>query len=184
MSDAPAAAPAADDDDTPSWLEDAVDRLVDTMARERLGGRWRTRRRQLWRELGWIVVVLAAAVALALAYRAGANQTDLVSAGPATADQLALISSLRDATQRGDAATATVSRCVSALERAQLQQRQSAHQLQTALATLREREAELAQLETAYRLAYSQLAKDKASLRRCETRLAGGVAPKKAWLVL
>ena len=172
----PAPAPATDNDE-PSWLEDAVDRLVDTMARERIGGRWRTRRRQLWREFGWMVMTVAAAIAVALAYRAGAQHTD--SAVPATADQLALISSLRDSTQRGDQAVTAANRCVSALERAQRQQRQTALQLEETHRTLREREAELAQLQTAYQLAYAQLAKDKTRLQRCERQLGGT-----AWLVL
>ena len=172
----PAPAPATDTDE-PSWLEDAVDRLVDTMARERIGGRWRTRRRQLWREFGWMVMTVAAAIAVALAYRAGAQHTD--SAVPATADQLALISSLRDSTQRGDQAVTAANRCVSALERAQRQQRQTALQLEETHRTLREREAELAQLQTAYQLAYAQLAKDKTRLQRCERQLGGT-----AWLVL
>ena len=168
----PAPAPATDNDE-PSWLEDAVDRLVDTMARERIGGRWRTRRRQLWREFGWMVMTVAAAIAVAVAYRAGAT------AVPATADQLALISSLRDSTQRGDQAVTAANRCVSALERAQRQQRQTALQLEAVHRTLREREAELAQLQTAYQLAYAQLAKDKTRLQRCERQLGGT-----AWLVL
>ena len=174
----PAPAPATDTDE-PSWLEDAVDRLVDTMARERIGGRWRTRRRQLWREFGWMVMTVAAAIAVALAYRAGAQHTDVATAVPATADQLALISSLRDSTQRGDQAVTAANRCVSALERAQRQQRQTALQLEAVHRTLREREAELAQLQTAYQLAYAQLAKDKTRLQRCERQLGGT-----AWLVL
>ena len=149
------------------------------MARERIGGRWRTRRRQLWREFGWMVVALAFAVAVALAYRAGAQHTDAASAVPATADQLALISSLRDSTQRSDQAVTAANRCVSALERAQRQQRQTSLQLEETHRTLREREAELAQLQTAYQLAYAQLAKDKTRLQRCERQLGGT-----AWLVL
>ena len=63
--------------------------------------------------------------------------------------------------------------------KAQLELQQKAQRVRAQKAELREREAELAQLQTAYQLAYAQLAKDKTRLQRCERQLGGT-----AWLVL